>query len=166
MYALDLPWERNPETGQVPGISDQAQHIKDLISSRQLKEVVLVGASNGGLPVIQVSAGARMSCPLRCVCTRKPERVPTRCCWNAAEMPDSLSAAVFLSATIVTNGASLSQDVPDPILKLCTQRAQETGGYFTKDLVGGVQGVKKLFYPVKNCYVSHHAAAVAPPVVK
>lgn len=78
VYALDLPWERDPETGQVPGISDQAQHIKDLISSRQLKGVVLVGASNGGLPVIQVSAGAQVSCPLRCVFSRKPKPVPTR----------------------------------------------------------------------------------------
>jgi len=65
VYALDLEWERNPQTGRLPGIREQAQQTEELITSRHLKDVVLVGASNGGVPVMQVVAGALILCALR-----------------------------------------------------------------------------------------------------
>ena len=65
VYALDLQWQPCAQTGQLPGLQEHVQQIKHLITQYQLSDVVLVGASYGGVPVMQAAAGLlfwTMSC--------------------------------------------------------------------------------------------------------
>lgn len=62
VFTLDLQWQRK-SNGELPGLQDHALQIADCIKHEGLRDVVLVGHSYGGVPVLQAAAGA----PLRCM---------------------------------------------------------------------------------------------------
>lgn len=86
VYAIDLPWDKSPRTGGLPDLQDYVDTLVKFVTSKQLKNVALVGHSFGGVPIslalegeslgIFIDLSGHIKCfvgrtPLRCMSLRR-----------------------------------------------------------------------------------------------
>jgi len=163
VYTVDLHWKRK-QSGQLPGVADHALQITDCVRQHKLSDVVLVAHSYGGVPTMQAAAGRQRQLGARFLhchakvqvttCTHKYAsrwRVVTHSqltdhfCW--AEMPDEVSAAIFMNAHILQNNQSIAQQAPARVLSLIEQEADKSDGYWFREVVS-YEAVQQNFFPV------------------
>ncbi|DBA77681.1 TPA: hypothetical protein ACH3X2_008383 [Trebouxia sp. C0005] len=117
VYTINLQWRRK-QSGQLPGVTDHALQITDCVRQHKLSDVVLVAHSYGGVPVMQA----------------------------AADMPDEVSAAIFMNAHILQNNQSIAQQAPAQATSLIKQEADKSHGYWFREVLS-YEAVKHNFFP-------------------